>query len=729
MHQRRSSDSLGRTPTADYLDPHLEVWGGVEATVNRIGDQYHDQLKQSGHVDRIEDLELFATLGIRAIRYPVLWERIAPNGLETADWSWTDARLPRLRALGIRPIAGLLHHGSGPKDTNLLDPAFPDRLADYALAVARRYPWLEDYTPINEPLTTARFSALYGHWFPHEQDDPSFARALINQSKATVLAMRAIRSVQPNARLIQTEDVGKTHSTEYMAYQAAFENERRWTSFDLLAGQLHEGDSMWNWLVYAGISPEELHWFRTNSCPPNLLAINYYLTSERFLDERLNLYPQESPGSNGRHTYMDVAALHVLPEGIGGFRSVLTQAWDRYRTPLCIGEAHLGGPVEEQLRWLNDAWMQSRDLRRMGVDVRAITVWALLGSFDWISLVTREENHYEPGPFDVRAPKPRPTALANMVRELATVGRHDHAVLSIPGWWRRPQRLRFLSENPGLSTSMATLDIRGSDGAPRQLLIVGADTPIRRELSDACERRFIPARSIEPKEMGDTLRAVRSPETWSVILTDTGLVEDSMTPEDIRSLHRLATTVAELCKIRSLPLSVFSSPIVFDGLGDEPCTEKRPLSPATSAGAALAEIERETSRVHPQTLILRRGQLFGPGLEESDAGYIGDSDVISPTYLPDLANATIDLLLAEEKGIWHLANTGCVGWFDFQLAIQNALGIRLLSTPEPTQSPKMRAIASERGWLMPDWQSALSRYAEHHQDQSLRSLQIAVGDD
>ena len=43
-------------------------------------------------------------------------------------------------------------------------------LAQHAENVARRYPWLEMFTPVNEPLTTARFSGLYGHWYPHRHD-------------------------------------------------------------------------------------------------------------------------------------------------------------------------------------------------------------------------------------------------------------------------------------------------------------------------------------------------------------------------------------------------------------------------------------------------------------------------------------------------------------------------------------------------------------------------------
>lgn len=52
-------------------------------------------------------LNLIAGLGIRTLRYPVLWERTAPDGLESADWSWPDERLARLRELEIRSLVGV----------------------------------------------------------------------------------------------------------------------------------------------------------------------------------------------------------------------------------------------------------------------------------------------------------------------------------------------------------------------------------------------------------------------------------------------------------------------------------------------------------------------------------------------------------------------------------------------------------------------------------------------
>ena len=69
-----------------FSDSPLEVWGGVECTANRVGDRFFDQIEKSGHANRFSDLDLFADLGIRAIRYPVVWERLAPDGdLENLD--------------------------------------------------------------------------------------------------------------------------------------------------------------------------------------------------------------------------------------------------------------------------------------------------------------------------------------------------------------------------------------------------------------------------------------------------------------------------------------------------------------------------------------------------------------------------------------------------------------------------------------------------------------------
>lgn len=166
--------------TTQKIQHGRNVWRGRECIVSRIDDNYSCQRSKNGHAERLDDLERFASLGITAISYSIFWEKIAPNCLENADWSWPDNRLEWLRELDVKPIAGLVHHGSGPRRTSLIDPGFAEQLAAYAGAVAQRYLWLECDTSVNRPLTTAHFSDLYGVWYLHGRDDATFITALLN---------------------------------------------------------------------------------------------------------------------------------------------------------------------------------------------------------------------------------------------------------------------------------------------------------------------------------------------------------------------------------------------------------------------------------------------------------------------------------------------------------------------------------------------------------------------
>lgn len=418
----------------------------MEYTVNRVGDRYFDQTVRTGHEQRSDDLERIRQLGITRLRYPVLWERVALDDPGRMDWSWTDERLQEMQSLGIRPIAGLLHHGSGPKYTRLDDPAFPALFEKYARTVAERYPWVDAYTPINEPLTTARFSGLYGHWFPHLRDTAAFFRMLLNQCTATVLAMRAIRAVQPDARLIQTDDLGKTFSTTNLAYQAEYENERRWLTWDLLSGNVNRQHPMYGVMRSAGIEEQLLEWLVENPCPPDVIGVNHYLTSNRYLDDRTALYPHLAAGGNGRDSYIDIEAIRVAGLPHYSWGEILADCWQRYRRPLALTEVFLHCTREDQIRWLASAWEAALGAVHAGIEVEAVAPWSLFGSYDWSSLVTRDDGIYEPSAFDLRSTPPRATGLAHAIRQMAESGSIDHPLSVGAGWWERPTRFLSASE-------------------------------------------------------------------------------------------------------------------------------------------------------------------------------------------------------------------------------------------------------------------------------------------
>jgi len=734
----------------------LELWGGVECTVNRLGDAYLDQLARNGHPDRLDDLDRFAALGMRALRFPLLWERTMPEGPASADWRWGDRGLARVRELGVTPIVGLVHHGSGPRHTGLLDPRFADGVADYARRVAERYPWVEAYTPVNEPLTTARFSGLYGLWHPHARDAGAFAQALLNQCRAVVLAMRAIREVNPRARLVQTEDLGRVYSTPALAYQAAYENERRWASFDLLAGRLEPGGKMWRYLRQAGIRTSELEWFREHACAPDLLGINHYLSSERFLDQRLRRYPRHTWGGNGRHRYADVEAARVLAGGAAGPAALLQEAWDRYALPLAVTEVHNGCTREEQLRWFVEVWEAADTLQGRGVDVRAVCAWALLGSFDWNSLLTRAAGHYEPGVFDLRGPEPRPTALARVLRDLADGRPAAHPVLGAPGWWHRPQRLSYgpAVRDAGEQRRTAHLELALASGRRLRgppLLITGATGTLGRAFARLCELRGLPHRLLARDEMdiadpSSVAAALEAHRPWALINAAGYVrVEDAEREPDrcLRENRDGPAVLAAACADRGLPLVTYSSDLVFAGDKGAPYVERDAPSPRTVYGRSKAEAERAVLARWPDALVVRTSAFFGPwdeynfvtlALRALAAGrrWTAEEAVVSPTYVPDLVHASLDLLIDGERGIWHLANAGAASWAALARRAAELAGLdaglvaaRPGAAPAAPGVPPATVLGSERGVLLPTLDSALERYL----DEMGPRLGLAAGGD
>jgi len=413
--------------------PRPQVWGGIECTVNRVGDSSHRQLARNGHYERLEDdLDACASLGVTALRYPVLWEEVeSPSG--ERDFTLADRAMRHLEKSPMTPIVGLLHHGSGPLSTSLDDPDLPERLADFAGEVARRYPWVSDWTPVNEPLTTARFSGLYGHWYPHASNDPSFVTMLLTEVKATILAMRAIREVNPDARLIQTEDFGRSRGTRPLRSQVRFENYRRWLSFDLLFGRVGRQHPLYEYLTGMGAAdPDELQWIADNACPPDILGLNHYPRSNRWLDHRLDQFHPAFHGGNGRMRYADVAACDTHLAAQPSLLSLLEETWRRYKTPIAVTEVHIYDHPDGQAAWWRAALEAAQLATNRGIPVAGVTVWSLLGSFDWDTLCTSEgdEVTYEPGAFEVRDGERLETPLAKAVRDTALAA--DRARPHIP---------------------------------------------------------------------------------------------------------------------------------------------------------------------------------------------------------------------------------------------------------------------------------------------------------
>jgi dTDP-4-dehydrorhamnose reductase len=139
-------------------------------------------------------------------------------------------------------------------------------------------------------------------------------------------------------------------------------------------------------------------------------------------------------------------------------------------------------------------------------------------------------------------------------------------------------------------------------------------------------------------------------------------------------------------------------------------------------GESKAEAKRRIAGAHPEALIIRTSAFFGPWdrvnfvyqvLSDLEAGRRVNpaEDIVSPTYVPDLVHAVLDLLVDSERGVWHLANQGMTSWVELAERVAAEAGLSWRAGPRVMEdAPRLTALASERGLILPSFASAVSRY-------------------
>jgi dTDP-4-dehydrorhamnose reductase len=532
--------------------------------------------------------------------------------------------------------------------------------------------------------------------------------------------MRAIRSVIPDAQLVQTEDLGKTFSTAPLRHQAGHENERRWLSFDLLCGRVTPKHAWHAILLNSGIAPEELELFESGEATPDLLGINHYLTSERFLDHRLDLYPGHEPGGNGRDSYVDAEAVRVKRlEGSTGIGPRLREAWERYGIPLAITEVHHGCHRDEQLRWFVEVWNTAKQLREEGMDLRGVTIWSLFGNVDWRFLLTQKNGFYDTGAFDVRGDKPRPTILARAAKVLASGEDFDHPVLDMPGWWRRPPRLYSWSGSS-----------RPGSWSGRKILITGATGTLGNAFARVCGSRALPFCLTSRAELdicdeSSIAAAIARYRPWAIINT-AGFVRVADAEREREACLQWNTEgpakLAAACADAGIPLVTFSSDLVFDGQLGRAYVEDDETAPANVYGLSKARAEEQVLEALEDALIIRTSAFFGPwdkynfawntlnALARGEPVRAGRNTAVSPTYVPDLCHATLDLLIDGEKGIWHLANQGKLSWHEFATQVAEGAGYDPSQVLPLDDEHANTALESSRGMMLRPVEHAIRDY-------------------
>jgi dTDP-4-dehydrorhamnose reductase len=273
---------------------------------------------------------------------------------------------------------------------------------------------------------------------------------------------------------------------------------------------------------------------------------------------------------------------------------------------------------------------------------------------------------------------------------------------------------------------------------PQPILITGATGTLGRAFARICERRNLACHVLSRQEMdiadpASVEAAIVRYKPWAIINASGYVRVDDAERESERCLRENAhgPTVLALAAIRhAVRFLTFSSDLVFDGTLGRPYVESDRVAPLNAYGRSKAEAERRVLDSDPQALVVRTSSFFGPwdrhnfvtqalaALGEGRPFAAAGDMTVSPTYVPDLVNACLDLLIDKESGIWHLTNGEAMSWAELARRACAAAGIDPAGLEERPSAelgmtaprPLNSALTSERGLILPSFGDALARY-------------------
>jgi dTDP-4-dehydrorhamnose reductase len=174
----------------------------------------------------------------------------------------------------------------------------------------------------------------------------------------------------------------------------------------------------------------------------------------------------------------------------------------------------------------------------------------------------------------------------------------------------------------------------------------------------------------------------------------------------------------------------FSSDMVFDGKKGEAYVEWDAPNPINNYGRSKAEGERRVLAAGGKVLIIRTATFFSPHdagnvaveiLDELGHGRLPSAatDIfMSPTFVPDLVDAVLDLLIDGETGIWHISNPACLSWFEFAQMLARKAGfdpemvVGMTAEELGWRAPRPRQVTlgSVRGAMLSEVEPAVERF-------------------
>jgi beta-glucosidase/6-phospho-beta-glucosidase/beta-galactosidase len=286
----------------------------------------------------------------------------------TYDWSWWDRALALCERHGLVPIVDLCHFGLPDHYDGFIDTRWVDGFARYVDAFLARYHEPMFFTPVNEPMITAMFSAHLGMWNDRRTSRDDYFRALANVTLANLEAI---------ARVAADRDGWWIGAEGFGCHLAAT------PGAEPAAGAARALEQL-VWDLHFGIEP-----------PPE--AADVYAVVDDALLGRIDALAGPSRRVVAGHDFYPVSVtVHggdardlSIEERVGAYEREARRWYARYGRPFWVSEtSNLGLPVDDGPAWLARVVTAVDRLCADGLPARGVCWYSRGDQYDWQTALT-----------------------------------------------------------------------------------------------------------------------------------------------------------------------------------------------------------------------------------------------------------------------------------------------------------------------------------------------------
>ncbi|MBI4329559.1 MAG: dTDP-4-dehydrorhamnose reductase [Chloroflexi bacterium] len=276
-----------------------------------------------------------------------------------------------------------------------------------------------------------------------------------------------------------------------------------------------------------------------------------------------------------------------------------------------------------------------------------------------------------------------------------------------------------------------------------RIVLLGANGQLARDLLLALREEEVLPFTHEELDICDfqSVRSILQKSAPEVVINAAAIKAEACErfPDMALLVNALAPrNLATVCRDLDALLVHYSSDYVFGGDKGGPYLEEDTPAPLNVYGVAKVAGEHLVRSAWPRHCIIRTSGLFGVGGMGRGRGNFVETmlrlggergkvrvvtdQVFSPSYAPDMAERTREIIQTGSLGTFHVTNSGTCSWFEFAEAILGSalphVQVEPVTTKEfgaPTRRPAYSVLDNvrTRALGLPDlrpWQEALADY-------------------